>query len=109
NEISFNIIKNTENYDTTIIEYQIPQWIKNNVKWYADGQMMDRDFVLVIKYLIEKGLMDIPDWTEQTQNQEFEIPDWIKNNAKWWSENQISDDEFINGMQFLIENGIIKI
>lgn len=109
NEISFNIIKNTENYDTTIIESQIPQWLKNNVKWYAEGQMMDRDFVLVIKYLIEKGLMDIPDWTEQTQNQEFEIPDWIKNNAKWWSENQISDDEFINGMQFLIENGIIKI
>ncbi len=108
NEITFNIIKDTAINDTNELS-QIPKWLKNNAKWYGDGQMMDRDFILGIKYLIEKGFVDIPDVTVQTENQESSIPDWVRNTAKWWSEDQISDEEFTNEIKYLIENRIIKI
>ncbi len=102
NEITFNLVtKATE-------QSKIPPWVKNNVEWYGNGQLGEIDFILVIEYLIENGLIKIPYLPEQTK-QETKIPDWIKINAKWWSEDQISDDEFINGIQFLIKNGFMKI
>ena len=103
NEITFNLIKDTMIKDTTNEPSQIPQWLKNNAKGYGDGQMMDRDFILGIKYLIEMGLMEIPDWTVQTENQESEIPEWVRSTAKWWSEDQISDKDFINEIKSLSE------
>ena len=92
------------NLDSNIV---IPQWIKNNAGWWADGQIEDSDFVSGIQYLINQGIMVIP----QTQSQEGgseTIPDWIKNNAGWWSEGLISDLDFVNGIEYLITQGIIK-
>ncbi len=87
---------------------QIPQWVRNNVKGYAEGQLDDEKFLVGIEYLIDNGFLIISELPQQTINRETEIPDWIKNNALWWSENQISDDEFINAMKFLIDNQIIN-
>ena len=39
--------------------YNIPNWIKNNAKWWSEGQIGDSDFVSGIKYLIEKDIMVI--------------------------------------------------
>ena len=92
------------NLDSNIV---IAQWIKNNAGWWADGQIEDSDFVSGIQYLINQGIMVIP----QTQSQEGgseTIPDWIKNNAGWWSEGLISDLDFVNGIEYLITQGIIK-
>jgi hypothetical protein len=56
------MIKDTTIKNTTTNELsQIPQWLKNNAKWYGDGQMMDREFILGIKYLVEKEFIEIPD------------------------------------------------
>jgi len=103
--MTFNIIHEEALY----ARFEIPQWVRNDVSKYGNGQADDENLIAGIEYLIEERFMTAPDLPEQTQNQESKIPDWIRNNAKWWSENQISDYEFINGMQFLIENGIIKI
>ena len=35
----------------------IPDWIKNNAGWWADGQIDDDAFVNGIKYLIEHGII----------------------------------------------------
>jgi hypothetical protein len=37
--------------------YSIPQWIKNNAKWWADGQIGDSDFVKGIQYLIDNNIL----------------------------------------------------
>ena len=37
----------------------IPDWIRNNAKWWADGLISDDDFVSGIKYLVEQGIIVI--------------------------------------------------
>ena len=38
---------------------QIPDWIKNNAGWWADGQIDDSSFVQGIQWLIKEGIMKI--------------------------------------------------
>jgi hypothetical protein len=40
-------------------ENSIPSWIKNNAKWWSDGQIDDEAFISGIKYLIENDIMTI--------------------------------------------------
>ncbi|MFQ5497991.1 MAG: peptidase [Nitrosopumilus sp.] len=87
----------------------IPDWIRNNAGWWADGQIDDDSFVQGIQYLIKQGIMKIPPTNSEEGNSSQIIPDWIKNNAKWWADGQISDNDFIKGVQFLIQNGIISV
>ncbi len=37
----------------------IPDWIKNNAGWWADGQISDGDFVNGIQYLVEQGIIKV--------------------------------------------------
>ena len=86
-------------------EATIPDWIKNNAGWWADGQIDDNSFVSGLQWLISNGIMIIP-LTEQEEGDEVNaIPDWIKNNAGWWADGQIDDNSFVSGLQWLISNG----
>ena len=38
---------------------EIPDWIKNNAGWWADGVITENDFVSGIKYLVEQGIIKI--------------------------------------------------
>jgi hypothetical protein len=87
---------------------EIPAWIKNNAKWWADGTIADSDFVQGIQYLVSQKIIKIPE-TTQEKSTPGNIPAWIKNNAKWWADGTISDNEFVQGIQFLIRDGIIAI
>ncbi len=87
----------------------IPEWIKNNAAWWADGQIDDNSFVQGIQYLIKEGIMKIPPTTQGSGSGGNEIPEWIKNNAAWWADGQIDDNSFVLGLQFLIKEGIMKI
>ena len=40
-------------------EIKIPDWIKNNAGWWADGLIEDTDFVSGIQYLITNGIMHV--------------------------------------------------
>jgi len=55
--ISFEIHSN----DGTSISQndEIPEWIKNNAGWWADGQIDDNSFVEGIQFLIKEGFMKI--------------------------------------------------
>jgi len=89
-------------------ETSIPDWIKNNAGWWADGQIDDSSFVSGIQWLILNNVMTIPP-TEQGAGSADVIPSWIKNNAGWWADGQIDDGSFVTGLQWLISNGIMKI
>lgn len=42
-----------------VAETKVPDWIKNNARWWADGQITDQDFVKGIQYLVEKGIIRV--------------------------------------------------
>ncbi|HWP78730.1 MAG TPA: peptidase [Candidatus Nitrosotenuis sp.] len=87
----------------------IPNWIRNNAKWWADGTIGDTDFVQGIQFLIKEGILKIPPTTMDKAPTSSQIPAWVKNNAKWWSEGTITDDDFVKGIQFLVSQGIIRV
>jgi len=91
-----------------VTKVQIPDWVRNNAGWWAEGNIGDSDFAGGIAFMIKEGIIQVPP-TESTGTGESVIPDWIRNNAEWWSEGLISDDDFAGGLQFLIANGIISV
>ena len=89
---------------------QLPDWIRGNAEWWAQGAIGDSEFVSGIQYLIKEGIVAIPETTKSTTTDSSqEIPIWIKNNADWWSQGLISDNDFLKGITFLVENGIIAV
>jgi type VI protein secretion system component Hcp len=88
----------------------IPDWIKDNAKWFAEGAIRESDFTNGIQYMIKEGIMKIPNLPAPASGvAETKVPEWIKNNAKWWSEGSITDDDFVKGIQYLVEKGIIRV
>jgi len=89
---------------------KVPGWIKNNVQWWADGQVDDQTFLNGIEFMVKEKVIDIPVLPEQASDvAEQKIPDWIRNNAIWWSEGAISEDDFVNGIEFLVQKGIVRV
>jgi len=37
----------------------VPDWVRNNAGWWADGLISDDDFVSGIKYLVEQGIIRV--------------------------------------------------
>ena len=88
----------------------VPNWIKNNAGWWADGLIDDSAFLQGIQYLIKEGIMVIPPTeTTYTSQSDQQVPAWIKNTAGWWAGDIISETEFVNAIQYLINKGIIQI
>lgn len=89
--------------------YTVPTWVKKNAKWWHDGSVGDKDFVQGIQYLIQKGIMKIPETKSSDSKSSQQIPSWVKNNAGWWADSKISDGDFVSGIQYLISHGIMKV
>jgi hypothetical protein len=51
------IIKSPKEY--SVSERMVPDWIKNNVRWWHDGQLSDDDFIKSLQYLVNKGVIRI--------------------------------------------------
>ena len=86
----------------------VPEWVKNNAGWWADGQIPDSAFIDGIEYLIKDGIIVVSN-AKQSESQTDGIPEWIKNNAGWWADGRIPDSAFIDGIEYLIKDGIIRI
>ena len=74
----------------------VPDWVKNNAGWWADGQIDDQAFVSGMQFLIEEGIITVPSTTRSASTSDS-IPDWVKNNAGWWADDAISEKDFLNG------------
>jgi hypothetical protein len=102
--------KTTDDEKDPSSQLKIPDWVRGNAEWWAQGAIGDSDFVSGIQYLIKEGIMTIPETaTPASGGDSKEIPSWIKNNADWWAQGLISDDDFVKGIQFLVENGIMEV
>jgi len=42
-----------------ITEEKVPDWIRNNAGWWADGLITEDDFVKGIQYLVEQGIIKV--------------------------------------------------
>ena len=104
-----NAAQATNSTQTGSSTTSIPNWIKKNAKWWADCQVEDKDFVQGIQYLIQKGIMKIPETKSSDSKSDQKIPSWIKSNAGWWADGKISDSDFVSGIQYLISKGIMKV
>ena len=89
---------------------KIPEWVKNNAKWWAAGQVDDSTFTQGIGFLIKEKIIGMDSLPEQSSDvAEQKVPDWIKNNAGWWADGMISEDDFIKGIKYLVEKRIIPV
>ena len=55
--ISFEVTSN--DVESVSQDSKIPDWIKNNAGWWADGQIDDNSFVEGIQFLIKEGFMKL--------------------------------------------------
>ena len=103
------IIPSTVTSNTTSDTIKIPDWVRNNARWWAEGSIGDKDFASGIQYMIKQGIIVIPTSENGAANQNIKIPDWVRNNARWWAEGSIGDKDFASGIQYLIKIGIIAV
>jgi hypothetical protein len=87
---------------------EVPDWVKNNAGWWADGTISESEFVQGIQFLIKDGIIVVPPTTISADKSQG-VPDWVKSNAGWWADGTISDGEFVNGVQHLIKTGVISV
>lgn len=102
-----NIITSSSSNPIVDTTSTIPKWVKNNAERWSQGSIDDSDFIKGIQYLIQQGIIKIPD-TQRGSSSSNQIPHWIKTDASLWASNQISDDDFIKAIQYLVINGIIS-
>jgi hypothetical protein len=101
-QVTFSII--VESTKTSV-----PEWVKNNAKWWSDGQVDDSTFSQGIGFLIKEKVISVSSLPPRASAVAQEkVPDWIKNNAKWWADGMISEDDFLKGITYMVEKGIIR-
>ncbi|MHA7734559.1 peptidase [Nitrosopumilus sp. S6] len=99
--------KNIGTLSFSVVSENVPDWVKNNARWWSSDNISDGEFINGIEHLIDTGVISIE--PSERSLIEQEIPDWIKNTAKWWADDQIPEGEFIKSIQYLVKKGIIRI
>lgn len=85
----------------------VPQWIKHNALWWAQGEISDDDFIEGMEWLIEKSILPTTDVIGEIKSSQ--IPDSVKKIAYSWSQDKLPDAEFLRGIEYLIKNGVINL
>ena len=87
----------------------IPEWVKNNASWWSERLISQTEFTNGLEFLINEGIIYIPQTEPGPTGPDKIIPEWVRNTAGWWADDKIPDSEFINAMKYLIEIGIIQV
>ncbi|KER06397.1 hypothetical protein AAA799E16_00914 [Marine Group I thaumarchaeote SCGC AAA799-E16] len=99
--------KNIGTLSFDVVSENVPDWVKNNARWWSSDDISDGEFINGIEHLIETGVISID--PSERSSLEQKIPDWIKNTAKWWADDQIPEGEFLKSIQYLVKKGIIRV
>ncbi len=111
----------TEEKPTEIVVVEkkpVPDWIKSNAKWWAEGGIDDKTFTNGIGFLISEKIIDIPveanvskdkdeESVEEEETVQVRVPQWVKTNAEWWANDQIDEGTFLSGIEYMLKHGII--
>lgn len=91
----------------TVLGPSVPEWVKNNARWWSTDVIPDSEFIDGLEDLIDKGIIRVS--PSETKTFEKNVPEWVKTTAGWWSDDQITDDDFLLAIEYLIKIGIIRI
>ena len=53
------IIPSTVTSGSTVDTIKIPDWVRNNAKWWSEGSITDKDFASGIQYMIKIGIITV--------------------------------------------------
>lgn len=99
----------------------VPNWVKSNAKWWADGGIDDQTFTNGIGFLISEKIIDVPVEANvskekdengeiiEEESEEPKIPQWVKTNAKWWADELLDEETFLSGIEYLVKREIIIV
>ena len=90
----------------------VPEWVKANAGWWAEGAITDSDFLGGVGYLIDAGVIGMPSAggpVAQGAAVGPAVPEWVKTSAGWWAEGAITDEDFVGSLQYLINAGLIRV
>ena len=99
--------KNIGTLSFDVVSQNVPDWVKNNARWWSSDNISDDEFIDGIEHLIDTEVISIDPSERSTTEQK--IPDWVKNTAKWWADDQIPEGEFFKSIQYLVKKGIIRV
>ena len=99
--------KNGEKFVESILK--IPNWIKENAKWWSLNQISDDDFTTGLQYMIHQKIIVMENEMIYEEKSELNLPLWLRDNAGLWSKGLLSDDEFLKNIQWMIDNDFIKL
>jgi hypothetical protein len=96
----------------------MPDWFKNNAKWWKEDLISDSDIINALESLIIQDVIPLdnfvttPSRIENTsgvqKDRDFSIPTYQKDVFGFWSEGLVSDSEIINSIGYLMIQGIIN-
>jgi len=67
--------------DASALEVEIPEWVKNNAKWWHDGLITDDEFARSIEFMIDNKIINVK--ATKVGNEYFE-------EYESWAENEIA-------------------
>ena len=105
---------------------QVPEWFKQNTKWWIDGRIDEATYLQSITSIIDQDIIQIPQQLllkNKQVNEELAamvidakynpihepVPKWYKNTSKWWTEGKIEDRDYLLSIEYLIKENIIKL
>ena len=102
-----------------------PDWIKESIAIWVNGQISDSEFLALIENALNKNILpeelesnqilentartvvnEIPE-LYQEENSEL-LPYWVKERAEWWIDGKISDIQFLRTIHHLREVGYLE-
>jgi len=98
----------------------VPSWFKNNVKWWNEGKLSDKEIINAMENLVKREIIKL-DSTKIKSGATLPetklflppnkdgagIPSYVKNTFVSWEEGSVSDSDVANTIKFLIEANII--
>ncbi|MCZ6582216.1 MAG: hypothetical protein O6761_03475 [Thaumarchaeota archaeon] len=98
----------------------VPSWFKNNVKWWKEDKISDRDIINAIENLLKREIIKLDSTkikSEVTLSESrfvlppykdgVSIPSHVKNTFASWEEGVFSDSDVANTIKFLIKANVI--
>jgi tetratricopeptide (TPR) repeat protein len=74
----FTLKSKTQNTETIIENKPMPDWLRNNAKWWSQGQISEDDFIQGIEYLIQNGILTFSADEVKTVEEKSEIKEQTK-------------------------------
>jgi hypothetical protein len=92
----------------------LPDWFKNNAKWWNEDLISDQEIINAIENLIENDIILVelpssnPTNAVEINQRDQSIPNFVKDVFGFWGADLVSDSEIGNSLQYLIKQNIIR-